>query len=64
MALKTYLVVTGVIFALFAAMHVFELVKEWRSPAEDPWFTIGVSLIVIVSGALSVWAFRLLKTPP
>jgi len=42
---------------------VFELVKEWRSPAEDPWFTIGVSLIVIVSGALSVWAFRLLKSP-
>lgn len=61
--MKTYLVVTGSIFALFAAGHLYELVAEWRARSGDPWFTIGVSLIVIVSGALSVWAFRLLKSP-
>jgi len=60
--LKAYLLTTGIIFGLFAAGHVFELVFEWRSPASDPWFTFGVALIVLVSGALSVWAFRLLKS--
>jgi len=58
---KAYLLTTGTIFGLFAAGHVFELVAEWRPPASDPWFTVGMALIIGVSGALSVWAFRLLK---
>jgi len=58
---KTYLVTTGTLFALFAAGHIFELVVEWRSPASDPWFTVGMVVIIAASGALSIWAFRLLK---
>ena len=60
--MKAYLLITGTIFALFAAGHLFELVAEWRSPASDPWFTFGIGLIVVASGALSVWAFRLLRS--
>ncbi len=60
--MKAYLLTTGIIFGLFALGHVVELVAEWRSPASDPWFTIGMALIILVSGALSVWAFRLLKS--
>src|SRR2546422_9439139 len=60
-SVKAYLLTTGTIFGLFAAGHVFELVAEWRPPASDPWFTVGIALIIGVSGALSVWAFRLLK---
>ncbi len=60
--MKPYLVITGTIFALFSVGHVVELAGHWRSPASDPWFTGGVALIIVVSGALSVWAFRLLKT--
>jgi hypothetical protein len=59
--LKTYLLITGLIFGLFAAWHLFELVSRWRSPASDPWFTLSMALIVVVSGALSLWALRLLK---
>src|SRR3989475_10198726 len=60
-SVKAYLLTTGTIFGLFAAGHVFELVAEWRPPASDPWFTVGMALIIGGSGALSVWAFRLLK---
>ena len=59
--MKAYLLTTGTIFGLFAGGHVVELVAEWRPPASDPWFTIGIAAIIAVSGALCVWAFRLLK---
>ena len=59
--MKTYLITTGTLFGLFAAWHVFELVSHWRSPVSDPGFTVVVALVIVVSGALSVWAFRLLK---
>ncbi|HYK82773.1 MAG TPA: hypothetical protein VEU55_06470 [Gemmatimonadales bacterium] len=53
---------TGTIFGLFAAGHLVELISEWRPPASDPWFTLGMAAIILVSGALSVWAFRLFKS--
>ena len=59
--MKAYLLTTGAIFGLFAAGHIVELIADWRPPASDPWFTIGIGLIIVVSGALCVWAFRLLK---
>ena len=43
-------------------MRVVELIAEWRPPASDPWFIIGISLIIVVSAAFCVWAFRLLET--
>jgi len=59
---KAYLLTTGTIFGLFAAAPVVELIAEWRPPASDPWFIIGISLIIVVSAAFCVWAFRLLET--
>jgi uncharacterized membrane protein required for colicin V production len=59
--LKTYIITTGTLFGVFAAWHVFELVSQWRSPVSDPGFTLVVAVIIVVCGALSVWAFRLLK---
>ena len=51
------MLVTGTIFGLLAARHLLELVARWRSPASDPWFMLGMAVIVVVSGGLSVWAF-------
>jgi hypothetical protein len=59
--MRAYLIATGTIFGLVAAGHLFELVAERRSPASDPWFTLGVGLIIVLSGALCFWALRLLK---
>ena len=59
--MKAYLVTTGIVFGLFALWHVFELASGLRSSATDSGFIIGVSLIILVTGAFSVWAFRLLR---
>ena len=59
--MSAYLLTTGTIFGLFAAGHIVELIAEWRPPASDPWFMIGISSIIVISGALGLWAFRLLK---
>jgi hypothetical protein len=58
---KAYLISTGILFGLFAVWHVFELASGLRSSATDSGFIIGVSLIIVVTGAFSAWAFRLLR---
>jgi hypothetical protein len=59
--MRAYLLTTGTIFGLFSVWHIVELVTRWRSPASDPWFVGGVTLIAVASGALTMWAFRLWK---
>jgi len=49
------------VFGLFAVWHVFELASGLRSAESDSGFIIGVSVIIVVTGAFSVWAFRLLR---
>lgn len=59
--MKAYLSITGIIFGLFALWHAFELLSHWRTLASDKWFTVGVLVIFVVSGALCIWAWVLLK---
>ncbi|HVC29514.1 MAG TPA: hypothetical protein VNF48_08230, partial [Gammaproteobacteria bacterium] len=46
---------------LFALWHVFELLSNWRTLESDKWFTVGVSAVIVLSGALCIWAWVLLK---
>lgn len=59
--MKAYLYTTCVIFGLFSIAHVFELFSHWSTLGTDRWFMIGMTAIIVVSGALSIWAFVLLK---
>lgn len=59
--MKAYLICTGILFGLFAVWHVFELASGLRAAESDSGFIIGVSAIILVTGAFSVWAFRLLR---
>lgn len=59
--MKTYLIITGTIFGLIAVGHVFELLFHWQTLMSGRWFTLGVTLIIIVSGILCIWAWVLLK---
>ncbi len=59
--MKTYLIITGTIFGLIAVGHVFELLFHWQTLTTDRWFTLGVTLIIIMSGILCIWAWVLLK---
>lgn len=55
--MKAYLVTTGTVFGLVTLLHLWRAVAE-RHLAADPWYI----LITIATGALSVWAVRLLRT--
>ena len=59
--MKAYLSISGAIFGLLALWHVFELLTHWKTLESDKWFTIFTSAVIVLSCALSLWAWILLK---
>jgi hypothetical protein len=62
--MRAYLVISGALFAIVALVHVLRLALGW--PAEIAGWAVPmwVSWIAVpAAAALSIWAFRLLKTP-
>jgi hypothetical protein len=59
--MKAYLVMTGILFAVLAALHVWRAIAEWPQATAFPWFVLGMAALVGVPGALSWWAWRLLR---
>ena len=55
--MKAYLLTTGTVFALITAAHIWRVFAESTSLARDPGFVV----LTIVTAALSVWAWRLLR---
>lgn len=53
--MKTYIVTTGILFALLTLAHLLRIVYESRALAGDPWYV----LITAATAALSVWAWLL-----
>jgi hypothetical protein len=60
--MKAYLVTTGIIFALIGVAHILRVFAEGPRLAKDPFFI----LLTLLTFALSVWAWRLLRNsaPP
>ena len=57
--MRTYVMTTGVIFALLAVAHVWRMaVESWRL-AREPEYIV----ITLIAVGLSVWAFRLVRRP-
>jgi hypothetical protein len=60
--MKTYLQITGAIFALVAIAHILRTVAEWSRMTTDPFgFAVEGPGLGIVAGALCWWALRLLR---
>jgi hypothetical protein len=59
--MRTYLLVTGILFALFAVMHFFIAYEHWRVPAVGVWSGLGPALVGLASAAFAAWALRLLR---
>ena len=60
--MKTYLQITGLIFALVAAAHLLRTVAEWSRISTDPLgFTLEGPGLGLVAGALCWWAVHLLR---
>jgi hypothetical protein len=57
--MKAYLITTGTLFGLIAAMHLLRSIAEWPRLATDPWYYLGMSALGAVAAALSVWAWCL-----
>ena len=55
--MRTYVMTTGVIFALLVAAHVWRLFAESASLATDPFYI----LITLAAAVLSGWACLLLR---
>jgi hypothetical protein len=56
MAVRAQTSLASVIFGLFSITHVFELFSHWSTIGTDRWFTLGMTAVIVVSGALSIWA--------
>ncbi|MEP6569551.1 MAG: hypothetical protein ABJC10_07240 [Acidobacteriota bacterium] len=55
--MKAYIITTGVIFGLITVAHLLRFVMEGSHLGTEPVFI----LLTIVSAALCVWAWRLLR---
>jgi hypothetical protein len=58
--MKTYLLVTAILFGLLAVVHLLRAIQESHQLAHDPWFVV----ITVVAAAMSFWAFRLWRKAP
>ncbi len=56
--MKTYVVTTGVLFGLLTLAHLWRMIQEGHGLATDPWY-IGIT---VATAALSLWAWRVLRT--
>jgi hypothetical protein len=55
--MKAYIITTGVIFALITVAHILRFVSEGSRLATEPLFIV----LTLVSAALSVWAWQVLR---
>ena len=60
MAAKPYLMISGVVFALVAALHLIRALAGWAFVI-GPWVipTFGSWAAFVAAGVLALWAFRL-----
>jgi len=54
--MKSYLLVTGLLFALLALVHFVRTAVEWSRLTSDPWFVLEGPGIGVFAGCLCLWA--------
>ena len=55
--MRAYVMTTGAVFGLLTLAHLWRIVEEGPHLARDPWYV----LITLAAGALSLWAWRVLR---
>lgn len=61
--MKAYLVLTGTLFGLLAAMHLAHAIRERAQLATDPVYYLGMTALGAAAAFLAAWAFWLLRRP-
>lgn len=60
--MRAYLQITGALFGLIAVVHVLRLIRHWPIQLAEHSIPLWASWVgLIVAGALSIWAARLLR---
>ena len=58
--MKAYLITSGTIFGLLAAMHIVKAIDERQGFSTEPGHYIAMTVLGALAATLSVWAWRLL----
>ena len=58
--MRCYVIATGIVFGVLAALHIWRLTEEGTRLLRDPFWV----LITLIAAAAAVWAWRLLRTTP
>jgi hypothetical protein len=58
--MKAYLMTTGSLFALLAVVHIWRIIGEWPRLLNDSGEILEAA-IGVAAGALSIWAWRLVR---
>ena len=59
--MKCYLIATGILFGVMAAMHLVRAVSERSLLATHPGYYLGMAALGVLAAGLSVWAWCLLR---
>ena len=62
--MKSYLAITGTLFALFAAFHVRATLAAIDQFGSEPGRVFGRAAIALAAGSFAVWAWRLFRSSP
>jgi hypothetical protein len=62
--MKKYLITTGTLFGLLALVHIWKAIAEWPSQGVSLAFLVEMTIVVLLPGVLSWWAWRLLRNQP
>lgn len=59
--MRAYLLITGIVFVLMAALHVYLTYDHLFRPGGDLANAAGPACVFLISASLAIWAFRLMR---
>ena len=60
--MKIYLAITGTIFGVFGAFHIWATVTALNRFSTEPGLVLGRAAIAVLACGLALWAVRLLRS--
>jgi hypothetical protein len=61
--MKAYLITTGSLFGLMALLHLWRAMADLPNLKSNPVEFLSMAALGALAAALSVWAWRLFRTP-
>jgi hypothetical protein len=62
LVMKLYLIITGTLFGMFSAFHVWATLAASNRLTTEPGLVAGRAAIAVASGCMAFWAWRLARS--